>query len=346
MADNRKENIVLADCDYAEIKSFVEAMQFHDKPFVSKNHISNFKRTGKLSELRRYAIYFCVGFRYFLSRKKYDAIFGWQQFYALILCFFCSIFHVKKSNTVAALNFTYKEKKGKFSKIYRWFMSRCLDKKYLDYIHVPSFEYADSVCSEFDFPRDRVIVTTFGINDDYEKLSKLQPPTGFEKDSYALAIGRSNRDYDFLIKAWESIDYPLVIISDTYKGETNNKNITLINNVAGEDSYPYISNCGLMIIPIDDGGICSGDTVLLTAMSLKRRIIVTAPSTLAEMYVRDKENAVLTEKDFDKFRECVHKVLYDEGFSELSEKTRQSFLDNFSRKSMGTKVSLFISDTN
>lgn len=345
MADTRKENIVLADCDSAEIQSFVEAMHFHDSPFVSKNHISNFKRTGKLGELRRYAIYFYTGLRYFLTRKKYGAIVGWQQFYALILCFFCSVFNAKKHNTVVALNFTYKEKKGRFSKIYRWFMSRCLDKRYLDYIHVPSFEYADAVCDEFDFDRDRVIVTPFGINDDYELMSRLEPPTGLEKDSYALAIGRSNRDYDFLINAWEGIDYPLVIISDTYKGEVNSDYITLINNVAGEDSYPYISNCGVMIIPIDDAGICSGDTVLLTAMSLKRKIIVTAPSTLAEMYVTDKENALLTQKDAEIFKATVEKALYDNECKELGEKARQSFLLNFSRQSMGEKVSCVINNT-
>lgn len=342
MKPKQRENIVVADCDFAEIQSLIESMQFHNSPFVSKNHIANFRRTGKLSEIKRYAIYFFVGFRYFLSRRKYDAIVGWQQFYALIFCFFCSIFRVEKSNTVVALNFTYKEKKGKFAKIYRWFMSKCLNKKYLDYIHVPSFEYADSISKEFDFPRERIIVTSFGINDDYDVLKNLEAPDGLSKDAYALAIGRSNRDYEFLIRAWEDIDYPLIIISDTFKGDINNSNITLLTNVAGEQSYPYIVNCALMVIPIDDESICSGDTVLLTAMSLKRKIIVTAPSTLAEMYVTDKENAILTEKDCEKFKETVQHTLYDDKYSNLKENARQSFLDNFSRQSMGSKISSII----
>ncbi len=342
MVEKQRENIVLADCDFAEVQSLVESMRFHDSPFVSKNHISNFKRTGKLSEIKRYAIYFSVGFRYFLSRRKYDAIVGWQQFYALIFCFFCTLFGVKKCNTVLALNFTYKEKKGKFAKIYRWFMSKCVNPKYMDYIHVLSFDYADCISKEFDFPRERIVVTPFGTNDDYDMLKHLGSPDGLSKDSYALAIGRSNRDYDFLIKAWEGIDSPLVIISDTFKGEVDNSNITLLTNVAGEQSYPYIVNCSLMVIPIDDESICSGDTVLLTAMSLKRKIIVTAPSTLAEMYVTDKENALLTQKDCEKFRQTVQQALYDDKYSNLGENARQSFLDNFSRQSMGKKVSSII----
>ena len=339
MTDKKQLNVLLADCVAQEVLSLVYDMEYHGKEFVVKSHISNFKRTGKLSELKRYIIYFLIGLRYFISRKKYDAIVGWQQFYALIYCFFCSVFSAKKCNTVVALNFTYKEKKGRFSKIYRWFMSKCLDKRYMDYIHVLSFEYADSISAEFDFPRERIIVTAFGVNDEIDFMSALELPQGFEKDSYALAIGRSNRDYDFLIKAWEGISYPLVIISDTYKGEISDANITLLTNVVGEDSYPFISNCGLMVIPIDDGSICSGDTVLLTAMSLKRKIIVTAPSTLAEMYVTDKQTALITEKDCAKFKETVKQALYNDEYSNLGENARQSFLESFSRQSMGRQIS-------
>lgn len=347
MAHLEKEKIVLADCEIDEVKSFAKALSEDSSPFLIKSHISNFKRTGKLSEIKRYAIYFSVGFKYFLVRKKYSTIMGWQQFYALIYCFFCSIFCVKKQNTVVALNFTYKEKKGKAKKIYKWFMSKCLDKKYLDYIHVPSYEYAQSVSQEFDFPKERILVTSFGIDDAYDSLSKTDAPNGLTKEGYALAIGRSNRDYDFLIKAWRSVDYPLVIISDTYKGDAQkNENITILTNVTNQQSYPYIANCSLMIIPIDEPNICSGDTVLLTAMMLKRKIIVTVPSTLAEMYVNEQENALLTQKEEKEFVSIVKKALHDEKYSDLGEKARQSFLCNFSRQSMGRKTSDFINNNN
>ncbi|MBR2716090.1 MAG: glycosyltransferase [Ruminococcus sp.] len=342
MREKSKRNIVLADCKADEVTTFVKALKYNGRPFCVKSHISNFMRTGKFSELRRYMIYFFVALKYFLCRKKYNVIVGWQQFYVLIISFYCSLFKVKKSNILVAANYTYKDKKGKAHKIYKWFMSKCLCKDYLDYIHVPSNEYADIISKEFNFPRERIIVTTFGVNDRYKKLSILSPPSDFDKESYALAIGRSNRDYDFLIKAWEGIDYPLVIVCDTFKGEIDNPNITLLTDVTGEDSYPYISNCAVMIVPIDDGSICSGDTVLLNAMALKRKIIVTKPSTLAEMYVKDKENALLTPKEEETFIRTVKQVLYSSEFDDLGDKARESFLENFSRHSMGVKVSEFI----
>lgn len=333
------ENIILADCETAEVQSLADELKFNNKGFTIKSHIANGKRTGKLSEIKRYLKYFAVAFKYFLSRKKYGAIVGWQQFYTLIFVFYCSLFRVKKRNTIVVLSFIYKDKNGKFAKIYKWFMKKCTSSKYIDYMHVSSDSYADKVSREFDFPRERIIAVPFGIN--YCDYSHLPVPDGFKKDGYALAIGRSNRDYDFLINAWQSIDYPLVIISDTYSGKIpENSNITHLTNVVGEDSYNWIAHCGLMIIPIDDGNVCSGDTVLLTAMSQGRKIIVTAPSNLAQMYVTDKVNALLTKKNNEEFKNTVLTALNQ--FENMGNMARQTFLENFSRSSMGSKINQFI----
>lgn len=341
----QKEYIFLADCSTEEVASFANACKYHGHSFCVKSHIANWKRTGIFSELKRYLMYFIVAFRYFLNRKQYAALIGWQQFYALIFCFYCSLFSVKKSCTVVALNYTYKEKRGAISQLYLWFMKRCIDPRYMDYIHVPSSEYADLIHAQFAFPRERIIVTHFGINDHYHERSKLPAPAGYMRDGYALAIGRSNRDYDFLIRAWKNIDFPLVIISDTYKGSADASCIQILTDVAGEASYPWIANCALMVIPIDDGSICSGDTVLLSAMSLKRRIVVTTPSTLAEMYVQDQVDALLTTKDVDQFQQVVCSAL-DGQYPHLGEQARHSFLTKYSRSSMGEQVSNALAHAN
>lgn len=333
-----RKNVLLADCDAGEVSQFASQLFFRGERFEAKQHVANWKRTGKWSEFKRYFMYFFTAFRYFLRRRQLGVIAGWQQFYALIFCFFCELFSVKKSNVVIALNFTYKEKQGRIAKLYRWFMGKCVSEKYLDFLHVPSKEYAQYIYNEFGFPVKRIIVSTFGVKDRYEELNLLPVPEGYKKDQYALAIGRSNRDYDFLISAWGEIDFPLVIISDTYQGKTTNENITILRNVAGAESEPWIANCGLMVLPIDDGTICSGDTVLLTAMSLKRKIVVTKPSTLAEMYVSDGKNAVLAAKIEEQFRQKVKEVLLDDKYRELGESARRSFLDVYTIESMGKKV--------
>ena len=334
----QKKNVILADCHENEIRDFVDSINANNQTFEVRSHISNWKRTSLFTEIRRYFMYFYIAFLYFLKRRHYSVILGWQQFYALIFGFFCNIFHVKKQQVVVVLNFTYKEKRGRFSNIYYWFMRKCLSGGYIDFLHVLSNQYAEYVASKFSFPLGRIIVTGFGVKDRFNELSSLDAPNEYNKEAYALAIGRSNRDYEFLVRAWEKMDYPLVIISDTYKKTSNNKNITIFNNIAGEDSNKWISNCGLLILPIDDGTICSGDTVLLTAMSLQRKIIVTVPSTLSEMYVQDGDNAVLAEKVEEAFAETAKRVLYSDEYADLGKRARESYLKSYTISAMGSAI--------
>ncbi len=341
---NQAKNIILCDCHADEVVSLCSSLNScSENKFSIKSHISNWKRTGKFSEIKRYAKYFAVAWKYFLKRKDFDVIVGWQQFYTLIFAFFCATFKVKKRNILVALNFTYKEKKGKVGKIYHWFMSRCVQTGYMDCLHVLSYGYAKEISKIFNFPMENILVTPFGVNDPYEEFSKLDVPAIAPKNGYALAIGRSNRDYDFLINAWENINYPLVIISDTYKGESpSNANVRILRNVAGAESYPWIANCNAMIIPIDDGAICSGDTVLLNALAMKKKVLVTAPSTLAEMYIVSGENALAVQKEKSAFEKAVLDMLFSDTYDFLGEKARESYLNNFSRASMGKKVGEYI----
>ena len=337
------KSILICDCDEKEMKQFAEGLQIFGERICVKSHIANWARKGYWSEFRRYQMYLCVGMRYFLRRKEYGLIIGWQQFYALIVSFFCSLFQTKKSGIIVALNYTYKDKRGLVGKLYRWFMFKCMNPVYLDYIHVPSNSYADYIAREFNYPRNKILVTFFGIDDIYNNVSLSNFPKEYENGKYMLAIGRSNRDFDFLVNAWMGIEYPLVIISDTFRGMTEDKNIAIYRNFHGEASYPWIRNCRAMIIPIDDGAICSGDTVLLLGMSMQKTVLVTEPSTLAEMYVKDGETALTISKDILEFRKKIEFVLSNLD-REIGVKARASFLHNYSRASMAEAISLFLNN--
>ena len=205
-------------------------------------------------------------------------------------------------------------------------------------MHVPSREYAEACAKEFNIDIKKFIVTTFGLHDTYN----LWKDTTVEYKDYALAIGRSNRDYDFLIKTWKKlpVENKLVIICDQYKAnEKLPDNIILRDNIIGNKQFPYIMNCKLMIIPIKEGNICSGDTVLLKAMSYCKTVVVTKPSTLAEMYIKDGENGICIEKDEEKFAKVISDLMCDEiKLDEIGKRARKAFVDNFSRYTMGKKI--------
>lgn len=341
-----KENIVLADCEAGEIASLLDGLNAAGgKPFSCICRIANGTRTGWRSELRRYAQYFLAPLSIFCHRAKYDVILGWQQFYALIFCFYCQLFRVRKTCTVIALNFTYKSKgNGLVGRIYRAFMERCLCTGYMDALHVPSAGYADQVAAEFGYPRGQIIVSPFGIDDEYEKWKGSAPPAKTNGAPYAMAIGRSNRDYDFLIRAWRDMPLPLFVISDTYKrAEPLPDGVTIVDNVTYFTQYPWIAGADMVIMPIADGRICSGDTVLLTAMCFARTLIVTHPSTLGEMYIEDGKNGYLVRKDEAALGALV-RDLAEGRLPETGEAARACCLERFTRAAMGRKIREYLSE--
>lgn len=336
-----KSNIIFADCDPKEIETFTEGCNTIaiDSKFEILSSISNGSHKGIIKNLIRYLKYFTFPFLTFLNRKKYNVILGWQQFYAINFALFCRLFHVNKCNTIVAVNFTYRPKKGMIGKIYYSYMKFCCQNKYIDYFHVLSYNYVNICSKELGINKKKFIVTGFGVPDTYKDMKYLKTPM----KNYSLSIGRSNRDFDFLVNVWKQDcmkDKTLVIVSDTWKPTIQlPKNVIHRTDIKYEDSFAWFNNCNLCITSISDGQICSGDTVLLTSMMFEKPVVVTTPSTLSEMYVEDEVNGICIEKNVEKAALIISELLNDiDKRRILGSNARKCFLEKFSRKSMGIQL--------
>lgn len=336
-----QKNIILADCEYEEIVDFVRGLkkETNDDYVCECKELTNH---GWYNNLYRYLMYFIFPIKFFLCRSQYNYILGWQQFFALLFAGYCRLFHVKKKNKVIAMNFTYKQKNGVVGCIYDAFMMFCVKNSYLDYIHVPSYNYASYCTKELKIPREKIIVTPFGLPDTYEqwKNSKVS------YKNFWFSIGRSNRDFQFLVDAWRKmpLNELLIIASDTFtpKGVLPD-NVIYRTDISGDDQFPYIANCKGMIIPIDDGNICSGDTVLLKAMSYAKLAVVTKPSTLAEMYLENTITGLTLAKNINSFvEEMKYYIGNKEKCEEIRENARKKFIHEYSRLKMGERIGVFI----
>lgn len=340
------KNIIVYDAEEFEIIPIQKGVnnvapcrfELYQRP---ENIELNKKRSGKSGELRRYINYFKGGWTLFNLRNRLQHMICWQQFYGLTFAFFCAVFHVNKPCQVIVANYTYKEKSGKARKPYFWFMKKCLQGEYVDYIHIPSNLYAKRVCELFAISIDKVIVHPFGVLDEYKNYSKLPVPKGVNEAGYFLAIGRSNRDYDFLIKVWESIHYPLVIATDTYRKDCNNPYINIRNDIDADHQYEWINNCKAVIICLDDGNIASGDTVLLTSMMLEKIVLVSSPSTLAEMYIETGINGLAVHKDITAFRKSINETIEGK-YENVGKKAREVFLAKYERKHLGEALGKYV----
>ena len=309
----KARNIAMFDSNKEEAEDFIKGLEKSTGlTWQALICTANEGRKSKIGNLVRYLKYFTFPFTVFLHRKEYDNVIGWQAFYGLLYAFYCKLFNVKKVNTILIKNFTYKPKKGIIGRIYFRFMKYIVKSPYIDVFVCTSQTFCDYCAEAFEEPAERFVFLPFGVNDFTKRVDMSVPPT----NDYILSLGRSNRDWDFLIDSMAGTNYPLRIVCDELHRDNLPGNIHVYNDVWGDDSFEFIKNCRFMIIPIQDGKIGSGETVLLQTMSFSKPIIITKPSCLADDYVTDGETGLVVAKDKNELLaavECLwnNQILYD-----------------------------------
>lgn len=331
-----KENIALFDSTEQEAAEFIRGLvQSTGVDWKALVCTSNQGRTNWMDNAKRYAKYFAFPFYIFLNRKKYHHIIGWQAFYGLVFAFYCKLFHTKKCNTLLVKNFIYKPKPGLIGKVYFTFMKYIVKSPYVDVFVCSSQSYCDRCAELFDEPKERFAYVPFGIND----FTKVVAPKRENNGDYILALGRSNRDWDFLISTLGNTEYKLSIVCDELKYDNLPKNITLLNNVWGKASYEMIRDCMCMVIPILDSEVVAGETVLLQAMSFSKPIIITTPSCLAEAYVEDGKTGILVPKNKESLMDAITRLQADPTlYAYLAENSRAAYEEKYSLYSFGLRV--------
>ena len=329
-----KENVALFDSSHEEAAEFIRGLEEQTGEAWRAIVCNSNKGRQGLTNLIRYFKYFWFPFRIFCQRKKFGRIIGWQEFYGLVYAFYCRLFRVKKTNRLIIKNFIYKPKKGFVGKIYFKFMNYIVKSGYVDTYICASKTMVDYCCEVFGESPEKFVFLPFGVNDFSEEYHQDAPA----ENDYILSLGRSNRDWQFLLDNW-NLPYRLKIICDELHVENPPPNVEILNNVWGNMTHSYIYNCKAMIIPIADGRIASGDTVLLMAMSFSKPIIITKPSCLADDYVVDGYNGLVIEKDPLQLQQAVQQLFTQEDTCQtLSRQGREHYLAHHSLYTYGKRV--------
>lgn len=259
--------------------------------------VCNGSQKKKFSNIKRYFAYFSTALKLFNSRRKYERIIAWQQFFGIILCWLLKIFHSKSNVKITILTFIYKEKKGFFGKLYKRFVKKALTSKQLEYVIVLSSSEIDYYSNIFDIKKDLFRFIPIGID--------KKPKYEIDDEGYFLSAGRSNRDYQFLINAFKEIPKSkLVIICDNLNCKQVPSNVIILNNCFGNEYEKYISKCHCMIISLCNEPVSSGQLVANNAMVYNKPIIATINSGITD-YVIDKENGLIIEKNVNDLQNAI-----------------------------------------
>lgn len=313
-----KKNIILIDFKNDENWDFAKELSNttnENWTVISKENLS--KKKNKM----KYLHFFTFPFKIYCNRKNFDKIIAWQQFYGLILAFYCRLFKTKKCNSLYIMTFIYNERGGIKGKLYYKFINYIVNSIYIDKIICFSKKESEYYANIFNASKNKFTYTELGIEKIKKKLNEN------EKD-YFLSVGRSNRDYDFLVESLKNTNYKLKILSDYYMPKEITDNIKVYNNVFNEKYYKMLSECKGVIVSLDNENISSGQLVILQAMQLKKPIIITKSNTAID-YVKNDYTAIIINKTKEELIKALEKVLTD---NEYIRKITQSAYDDYNKR--------------
>lgn len=329
MSVEKKKNAILVDFDVSDNWEFLDALETSTgEKWVVEKSISNRNHGGILQKLIRYAKYFLTPFKVFLHRNEYSRVLGWQQFYGLILAFYCHLFKVTNAPDITVMTFIYKPKHSLIGGRYRKFVHYCVTSPYIKQIIVFSDKEKKHYAELLGVPECKFVNVRLGIEDSTDRISAKNP------ERFYLAAGRSNRDYSFLLSVWD-FEEPLKIVCDSLNEHSENTKVEILRNCHGDDYLNLLSHCYAVIIPLQDTNISSGQLVVLQAMMYGKPIIVTENDSVLD-YIVDGEDGYIIRKDADELKCALEKV--NQNYPYLSKCSREHFMNKFSLYQEGISI--------
>ena len=337
------KNIILIDTNPDEGKNFCKALSESTQiEWHLIDCISNKGRTHKYINIIRYFKYFIFPLRIFLNRKKIDNIVTWQQFYGLIYAFYCRFFHIKKKQSLLIMTFIYKRKKGIIGKIYHQFIKYIITSKYIDILICTTNKERFIYSELFNVNINKFVFVPWGIPDYKSKVYADES----SKEKFIFSTGRSNRDWNFLIKNLKNTEYKLKIACDELQYKILN-NIEIYNDIHGLKLFQYFQNCYCVIISIEDPNIASGQTVLLYAMQFKKPLIVTKSSGLTDDYIINNYNGLIIEKNKDELLNALEKIYNDKClYEKLATNGYNEYETKYSTSMLGKNIGSVLLNSN
>lgn len=327
----KRENVILLDSAPQPEWNFRELLERETgTPWTIWHINSHFSD----SAFRKKSKFFLFPLRVLFHRNELGTILSYQQFYGLIFAFYCDLLHLKKKNRLIVTTFIYHPKQGLKGRLYRWFIRRAVCSEALDKIICFSSTEPAYYAQLLDAPPEKFAYVPFGIGD-LGRYSEAVPPP---EQRFVLSVGKSNRDYDFLVDALRDTPYQVRILSDTYHRADPGPNIRIYPDVFGEDYYKMLAACYCVVVPLADVHISAGQFVFLQSMMFGKPILATRSDTVAD-YITDGENGFLISKDKNALLQRLRQ-LYEEPqlYRRLAQEGRCRFLKNYSLTSMAAAI--------
>ncbi len=129
------------------------------------------------------------------------------------------------------------------------------------------------------------------------------------------------------------------IFSDVCK-ESSIGNVHFTGTVKNANEAMSKSFC--VIIPIKDATISAGQTLLLTAMTMKKPVIITESDGLTKDYVKNYFNGIIIKKSKEELVNAIQYLKNEKNYNDISINSYNEWKTKYSIYSMGENISKFI----
>jgi glycosyltransferase involved in cell wall biosynthesis len=250
--------------------------------------------------------YWMLGFRAFLHRRRYDAIIAYQGVAGLFMGMFYRFWPFGRKPLILVA-FIYKKRKNRIVQALRDGFTR-FTLAAADRVICYSSREASDYAAYFRLKRNPFTFLPFGT--DTPKLDRIPDiPDG----GYVFTAGSSNRDYRTLVEALRDCDMPVVLFAKRYNlaGIDPPSRFDVHYDVFGDPYYRALRAARIVIVPLDDPELSSGQMVLLESMYFGKPVVITRGWGNTD-YIRDGENAVcVAPHDPRAMADAVHRLLAD-----------------------------------
>ena len=172
-------------------------------------------------------------------------------------------------------------------------------------------------------------------------ISELQHPPVRHGD-YIFTAGISNRDYEFLCDTLAGMPYQVRIACPGVKVPQGATNIQVLSNCYDDDMLRQLAECSVVVIPLKDRHISSGQLMLLQAMQMGKPVIVTRTDTLST-YVDDGKTAIFIDNTPEQLLDALHQLTTDPArYDSISQNASLKMAKEFSERALGTNIGKLI----
>jgi hypothetical protein len=226
-----------------------------------------------------------------LSWRKGRRIVCWQQVHGVGLGLgwrLLELLGLRSPAAVDVLTFIITERKRRG--VWRWLIAQALQAQVIKSVIV--FNEAELALYRTLFPVSAHKMH-FVL---YSAAEVPTPPVPIGDDDFYLAVGRSNRDHEFLIRAFAGFPQRrLVVLSDQHELSASS-NVEVCPNAFGPAYYARLARCRAVVMAFHEPALAAGQLVYLQAVQYGKPVLASVSQCL-DGYVIDGRTGLYFDKN-------------------------------------------------